>query len=406
MTYRIKEAHRPKAPVLIVNSYAGSLVIAAHATDHPVVASLEDCGYGLEVQRANFPALTYYEDRATWPALDLRGQLVIAHPPCAAFSQQNYANGAHTRGLDAAKFQETRGVLEYALSQRCDALAVESVCGAYAGAAHIHEAAAKLHGYKLYRVLQNAVTFGVPQWRERFWALFVREGQLAGDELLIDHTPRPRTLGEILEDEPSATDPKLDEMLAEQRERLKVDPDHLLKPQEVAKLLKAGFGPGRLISLMKRLRAERGLGKLDRFELTARYWRKGHFDSACVKVLREDTVVPFTLLGNTWLVTRNRNLSLVEYKRVMGFPDDYVFPNPRRVREYLSRGVCPPVAAWVLQTLERNLHARQTFYEARGHRGLKAPTFAVAPGATADLRPKKALWAAVLADYVEKELVG
>ena len=42
---------------------------------------------------------------------------------------------------------------------------------------------------------------------------------------------------------------------------------------------------------------------------------------------------------------------------VMGFPDEYVFPAPhdRYTRAFLSRGVCPPVARWLLAELERNL---------------------------------------------------
>jgi site-specific DNA-cytosine methylase len=401
-TYKIKEAHRPKAPVLIINSYAGSLVIAAQATDHPVVASLEDAGYGLEVQRANFPALTYHADRASWPALDLRGHLVIAHPPCAAFSRQQTVNDKSKTGVDAAKFQETKGVLEYALSQGCDALAVESVCGAYAGAAQIHEAAAKRHGYHLYRVLQNAVTFGVPQWRERFWALFVRQGQLANDELLIDHTPLPRTFGELLEDQPSETDAKLEAMLAEQRQKLQAGG---LGGKRATTIWGGKYGFKRFPKPLHEARAAAGLPVLDRKRVIATYWWSGRLESAWVKLIDPAGTAP-VLMADSWFVAHGRNLSLVEYKRVMGYPDDYVFPNPRKVREYLSRGVCPPVAAWVLQTLERNLHARQTFYNGRGAHALKDPTFPIKPLTTADLRPKRKLWAAVLADYAREELVG
>jgi hypothetical protein len=89
--------------VLIINSYAGSLTLAAQGRE--VLGSYEDEGYGLEVQRANFPGLTYKSRRSEWPAQDLSGVVVLAHPPCAAFSGQN--TSANARGTDAKKFQCT-----------------------------------------------------------------------------------------------------------------------------------------------------------------------------------------------------------------------------------------------------------------------------------------------------------
>ena len=39
----------------------------------------------------------------------------------------------------------------------------------------------------------------------------------------------------------------------------------------------------------------------------------------------------------------------------MGFPRDYKWgKRQKQFRMYLSKGVCPPVAAWILKTVDRN----------------------------------------------------
>ena len=53
-----------KQPVLIINTYGGSLLLGARLAGHRVEAVLEDVGYGSEVVAANFPKVPYHATRA------------------------------------------------------------------------------------------------------------------------------------------------------------------------------------------------------------------------------------------------------------------------------------------------------------------------------------------------------
>jgi site-specific DNA-cytosine methylase len=377
-----------KLPVLIINSYAGSLVIAAHQEKHPVIGSYEDGGYGLGVQKANYPKLDYRATVADWPVTqDLRGKLVIAHPPCAAFSQQN--NSSCCRGLDAAKFQQTKHVINYSLVNRCEALAVESVCGALDGAKTVHDELAAKHGYSIHRILLNSASFGVPQWRERFWIIFLNKKNNNTLDFLPPAVP-VKYVRDILEERPDLT---------EDVEHLCDTPDSLKLQQTV---LVRQFGAiGR-----SALRGELGAGTLQAILL--KYFQKTgaliHGDTLakvaynwCVsisvtqhtnqmmtnfyRVLDKNGFAPVTL-GTSWWGVDGRNLSRFEWQRLMGFPDDYQFPagkERRHLRYYLSRGVCPPVARWVLLTLQATVSG-----ERRG-KGWEE----VEDGGLLDLRPRK-----------------
>ena len=60
-----------------------------------------------------------------------------------------------------------------------------------------------------------------------------------------------------------------------------------------------------------------------------------------------------TLLHASWWYCQGRLLTPGEYRALMGFPRDYLMPGKAepKFREYLSKGVCPPVAAWLLAWL-------------------------------------------------------
>src|SRR5207245_375435 len=110
--------------VLIINSYAGSLVLGCKAAGFPIRGSYEDAAFGIEAQKLNFPELNYV-DRLPWPEDDLSETVVIAHPPCAPFSIQNSGR----KGIEGDGFECHRNVMKYALENDCKALAIESVPG-------------------------------------------------------------------------------------------------------------------------------------------------------------------------------------------------------------------------------------------------------------------------------------
>jgi site-specific DNA-cytosine methylase len=347
-----------KLPVLIINSYAGSLTVAAHQEGHPVIGSYEDAAYGLKVQRHNYPKLDYRPTIADWPAKqDLSGTLVIAHPPCAAFSQQVASAGAHCRGCDAKKFGQTKQVLEYALRNKAAALAIESVLGAVEGARAVHDEVAKRFGYTVHRVLQNAASW-VPQNRPRAWFVFLPKGLT----LLVPPLPEGRpVIQDILLDQDTGliwpVYPWIIRGMEAQLAKLKT-----FHPRVRAKLIDGSWGTGLLASVIRRyLLAKAGarLGEVARELGTVRDVAKLYVDRwqfiANTPRLLDPQGLASTLLANTWWLCQGRPLAALEYQRIMGFPDTYDMVGPGGMSQhpgYLSRGVCPPVARWVLQGLQ------------------------------------------------------
>lgn len=386
-----------KLPVLIVNSYAGSLTLAAHQEGHKVIGSYEDAGYGLEIQRANFPKLDYRATVAEWPVKqDLSGTLVIAHPPCSAFSQQNITKAA--RGIDAPKFQQTRRVIDYALRNRSAALAVESVTGACDGAKFTHDELGERYNYDVFRVLQNACSFGVPQWRPRFWVIYLPKGSSLRLPSLPDDF---QSAGDIFQ--AKGTENAHDVERWDRQLRLVTK---AVGPKWAGKLADGGHGYGSIVRPLQRALAAlgreapayspRGGNTHERGSLcaTSQAWCcSEHANSTTTFLCRVARLVDpgdllGTVLGDAWWVWAgkdtpdgsSRSFYEEEYKLVMGFPVSYDFSavRPRLLRTYLSRGVCPPVARWVLQALQVSVT------------GARCPGETLHAGQTADLRPSRA----------------
>jgi site-specific DNA-cytosine methylase len=350
-----------KLPVLIINSYAGSLTVAAHQEGHPVIGSYEDAAYGIKVQRHNYPKLDYRPTVADWPAeQDLSGTLVIAHPPCAAFSRQVASAGAHCRGCDAKKFGQTKQVLEYALRNKAAALAIESVPGALEGARAVHDDIARRFGYTVHRVLQNAASW-VPQNRPRAWFVFLPKG----GTLLMPPLPTERsTIKDILLPEKSPPKMRLPSLETEvaypwvlrgmEKQLAKLKP---FRPAVRAKLLDGSKGVGLLASVIRRHLITQGqsaerLGSVR--DVAKLYVDKWQFMSNTPRLL-DPSGLASTLTNTTWWLCQGRPLTALEYQRIMGFPDTYNMVGPGGMSQhpgYLSRGVCPPVARWVLQGLQ------------------------------------------------------
>jgi site-specific DNA-cytosine methylase len=364
---------------LAINTYAGSLILGAQAAGAEVIASYEDQGYGADIVKAHFPQLKQINKAAQWPAQDLKDVVCLAHPPCAAWSNQNHQEGA--RGNDAAKFQCTIAVLEYAMSNRCQALAVESVVPALEGARLIHDQLAEKYNYHVFRILQNAITFGVPQWRPRFWVVFLpKDGP---ERLVLKQDIQLKAIGQtMLEDDPGPVDPtmqnKFDWSVARMKskgitdEQLKewlspyVEEDAGILAQVLVRKLNY---PGN----MRELAAEYLVGlKPDK--------PQGGFQTSWLRLLAANRYAT-TILFDSHFIALGRPLSVNEYKAAMGFPRDYVFPPKylKPFREYLSRGVCPPVAKWILEQLDLNLRGQTRLDDA----------LVIGPGETADLNISK-----------------
>jgi site-specific DNA-cytosine methylase len=328
--------------VLVINTYGGSLLVGARLAGAEILASLEDAGFGSDLQRLNFPEVPVVESRKDWPKhLSMIGPIdrptipwdeitVIAHPPCAAFSGQNSSKAKRGTGTDAFKCHQD--VIHYALGNGCRSLAIESVLGAYEAAGDTYEQLGMDYDYSVTYLMVNSASFGVPQWRPRFWVIFHR----VREPYRVNLEPRYVPLGEVLD--PIGTEWELTG-----------GPGRVWS--EVRPLVRPEWPTGVLPAVLEKVydipREPNFKGARDKFNIRG-------FTTSHVRLVSPDIFASVVLYDQT-LAIGNRLLNIEEYCEIMGFPRDYRWGRrQKQFRLYLSKGVCPPVAAWVLKTMEAN----------------------------------------------------
>jgi len=357
--------------VLCINSYAGSLVIAAKSIGARVVGSYEDKQYGIEIQMANFPKLDYCEFRPEWPEKSLRDTVVIAHPPCSAFSKNNFANnarGVKCMGVAADAFKCTVNVADYALGLGTPALLIESVPDAMKGAWEVHEELAKKYRYTVYRVLQNACCFGTAQWRPRFWVIFTRK---RWSTLQFNYQPMIKTVSEVVDPiKPEHVEQGVKDSVDLQFEILR---QKGMSARQIKELI-SNDDYGYLAPMIKRyLKLEQSSYDVHR------HYFGGWYENNTIRKLPPNGFTSTLLGGQVWFYL-GEPLAINRWKALMGFPPDYIFPGKyeREFRTYLSKGVCPPVAAWLLKNVLDQLAGLDHY-----------PDVACKPGQVLDLNVKR-----------------
>ncbi len=318
--------------VLSINSYGGSLLLGAQAAEADIVASFEDCGYGSEMQERNFPDVPHYR-KPPWPELDNRETMIIAHPPCSAASTMNPV--ASTKGANSAAFGCTKRVLDYAVQTKAHTVAIESVVPACDMARAVHDEYASGGGWNLFRVFQNAEDFGVPQHRLRFWAIFSKS-----EEFRAEWKPHTKKLKSIF---------GAPGVVAEGHHRmLEAQSDLMLKAGLDPRTVWTGkHGFGLVRNILKKMKLSEAAVHPTRFAVSTPY------------LLDPNSVSPCLLGGCAWYVSDPscplgaRPLTSGEYNLISGFPVDY-WINPERMRTtFLSKGVAPPVAEWIVRSCLR-----------------------------------------------------
>jgi site-specific DNA-cytosine methylase len=347
---------------LIINTYGGSLLLGAKAAKANIVATMEDSGFGSDLQALNFPKVPRYEKRADWPekfGLPWRDIDVVAHPPCSAFSSMNYSNTKSvTRGLGTSAFACHQAVIDYALSHKARTLTIESVMGAYEGAHEAYEANAVKYGYGVTYIMLNSVSFSTPQFRDRVWVIFHQLRKR--DAFRVDLRPKYATLKSVLN--PGGTE-------------FDFFGNGVLKGAwaGVKKSLKRSGPTGTITSVLSKMHDQ------DRDAIIGKFGFFTYINANPV-VLDPDGFSPVLLQGSIFC-DLGRPLTVEEYCSIMGFPRDYKFGRrQRQFRMFLSKGVCPPVATWIMQMVDRNASGwtgKHTHEEADF-------------GGVIDIRPKKA----------------
>ena len=338
--------------ILVINSYGGSLLLGAKKLGLPIRGSYEDSGYGISIQKLNFPGLDFRAKTEDWPKKqNLSRTIVIAHPPCAWASTQ--ASNAKVRGTESEKFKPTCTVIEYALKNNCAALAIESVRNAKEGARQVHDGFAKKYRYRIYRVEQNSIQFELAQWRPRFWVIFIKEGRSIPKELTLSLKPKRRTIAQVMK----KTGPtvKMKDIIA--RVMVIYNQQMVLLREKNIPLdqVRRVFNPvepkhaGSLATILAR---ELGIPRTEAVALCV----GGQFTTRMLRVVHPASYAS-TIMYDTSLICCGRPLTAPEYCDIMGFPRNYKWPKSdrRRFREFLSRGVCPPVAYWILKSIYDHL---------------------------------------------------
>lgn len=322
--------------LVIINTYTGSLLIAAaQKPEYRVLMSLEGQGYGAKIQRLNFPTTAIYETKDRWPRMDLHDAVVIAHPPCSCFSAQSKKKGL----TDDPKFQDTLDVIEYAIGHRgcrASALMIESVVASKEPTELIFAEYARSRGYHMTRVELDYSRW-VPQERTRLWTVWSRR--------------------QVDLEKPPGRGPMLADVLNVKREGEIINWQRNRMESIRAKLV------GRMSArkLNSYLRGEKGFGSLAKVmtapgeELSgltiaeAANFMGISYTSRVPRVLDPGGLAP-TLMFDSCFLYDGELLRVVDYKRIMGFPDDYVLRNGPRggPLEWLSRGVVPAAARYVL----------------------------------------------------------
>lgn len=330
------------------------MLLGATSLGCEIIGSYEDTGFGLPVQQANFPHLDFRALRKDWPAQDLSEVFGIAHPPCSAFSVMTNSKAA--KGVDSKAFACTKSVLQYFVDNKALGFAVESVVPAMQGGWPIHQHYADEYGYHLYRILQNGSMFGA-QYRDRFWSVYIKKGAVPQENMAWILRPQFKTVRQVVGEFEGASPAGLDAELAKLQQRFVEQAG--CTPDDMAAIFRPE--PEEMCSVDDRLWKRKFPEKV-RWDVCKEYVTK--FASGAMVMLNPNGTCP-VLLGGSWWWMDGRNLSETAYKQLMGFPVDYIFPEGTRradnyradFRTYLSKGVMPPVAKWILGNVARHLGA-------------------------------------------------
>jgi len=247
----------------------------------------------------------------------------------------------------------------------------------------VHDELADEHGYHVFRILQNAATFGLPQWRPRFWCIFLRKD--IADRFAVWHQAKCVTLEQVLSDDGDG------EPDAELERRLEVQKQYLTEAgfddAAIGRIFNTpGFMSASIAKQHPDFAKDRGIEN-DIQQINKAIAVGGHESVNPLKITkpgyayRTKTIrvldpegTSGVVFGGAWWMYKGRNVTPLEYRRIMGFPDDYKLDG--WYKQWLSKGVCPPVAEWISQLLNAN---------ADGEIPVEAGARWLNPGETCDL---------------------
>ncbi len=310
--------------------YAGGFAVGVNKSFN-TVATFQTDNYGMPTFEANFPNTKVYRYKEDWhgavvsPVLD-KVDFLYANPPCAIFSSVGVSRtGVRTDWRTDARTNCWRNIIELVGDIKPTVFAIESVQQAMTkGREFIQEVTDDMmkEGYSVTWVKVNASRMGVAQTRKRFF--------LVGHKVAINWaTPRhaPVTVNEALKE---VKDPGRIYERASHRRWLR--------------WVKAGEPAYRWW--------DRHNAKPKRNELKQPIGRPAFM----IRRLYGDR--PAGVLFGDMMIhpTENRFLSENEAKALMGIPQSFKIVGGD-YHHLITRGVCPPVGAWLGRNVRRALEA-------------------------------------------------
>jgi DNA (cytosine-5)-methyltransferase 1 len=371
-------------------SGCGGLDLGLRRAGFKIVLGVDSDPHCAASHAANFPGTPFYTgsvgdiDAALLQSFGAHDNidLLAGGPPCPPFSKSRFYRKSKPRALSDRVGRETMaGYLKVLGILRPRAFLLENVAGlaykVHREALQLIQTTAERLGYRCAGRVVNAANYGVPQIRERFLLVGVREGTFrfppptharADKETLFSHNdglPRWRTAGEAIGD--LDTEENAD------------DSGHFAggKHHETLKLIPPGDN---YLFFTK----ERG-HPAPRFKWRSRYWSyllklSPEMPSWTIQARRSNNMGPFH-----W---RGRILRIAEVKRLQTFPDDWHLSGTierqwrqvgnavpallaERIGRALARGLshhgprekCPGLPPWAID--ERPFGARPVGFQPR-----------------------------------------
>ena len=354
-----KRREKPDHSLTAVTLFSGcgGLDLGFHRAGFSIQFALDSDSYCAESYRRNFPTIPFHtvgieqvpDSQFRRVRRDAGGEISVLFggPPCPPYSKSRFYRKEKPRALaDDIGEKTATGFLRALRLLKPSAFLMENVPGL---AYNVHRAAldfivgaAESFGYTCEHGVLNAADFGVPQIRQRFFLVGLKDGSRfqfpsqthrnpSATNLSSVHLPAWRTAGDVILDLDTG-----DEL-----------PGHRAGGKHYELLRKVPPGDNYLFFTEKRGHAE------PQFRWRSRYWSfllklSPSLPSWTIQARRSNNMGPFH-----W---RSRILTIPEVKRLQTFPDEwYLSGTVERQWRQLGNAVPPLLAEALARQLRTHL---------------------------------------------------
>ena len=346
---------------IIVHTYIGSLLYGCKENNVDVLSCQETEQFGkftqksVAIQKTNFPNERIVGNRTEWfKPSDIPADnnwFVIGFPPCSAGSMATNAN--NRGGLENPKsaFKFTFELLQYAYSLKAPIIAIESVPGTYRALMGDIKRIRDQHGpeYGIAMILENSSAHGCASTRRRFWQIQFRKDLFPNGITWDRGEPQLLSVSEALANPESDYGVSPNQMKDYNRFK------NIIDTMPVGSYVNGWLRKNNLWDMVPE--QYRHLIKTKKCN-NDRYI---YYESVAAYKLHPDkpapTVTGSTIIFHPW---EPRPLTIREYLRICGFPEDFKFPagfNPNDCVTYIGKQATIGMCSWIVRNIKANLEA-------------------------------------------------